>query len=176
MLITFRKLLNSRKDYFMIYNWCQNDFVYTWFEQRILSYEEIEQKYKKKILSHNQNVFIIRYDKKDIGLVQIYRYDYGIENKEINQYKNVYEFDLFIGEKDYLHRGIGEKVVNIISNKIFDDYNADAIILRPFKENIIAFNCYKKCNYKFVDYYDGFDTLGNNTIISVLIKTKDMEK
>ena len=55
---------------------------------------------------------------------------------------------------------------------IYDKYNADAIILRPFKRNIRAIKCYEKCDYKIIKEYDGKDTLGNPEIISVLLNTK----
>ena len=56
---------------------------------------------------------------------------------------------------------------------IFSEYLADAILLRPFKRNIIAIKCYEKCDYKIIKEYDGRDTLGNPEVISVLLNTKN---
>ena len=58
-MISFRKLVDNEKEYKLIYKWCFKKEVYEWFEQRILSYEEIVNKYKEKI--KKQEVFIIEY-------------------------------------------------------------------------------------------------------------------
>ena len=164
-MITFRSLKDTEKDYKQLHKWCSKDYVYEWFEQRILSYDEIVNKYQKKLNDQIQKLFIIKSNNKDIGLVQIYKYDEILDN-----YKNVYEYDIFIGEEDYLNKGIGKKVIAKANEMIYKDYHADAIILRPFKRNIRAIKCYKKCGFKHINDYDGFDTLGNPEVISVLIK------
>ena len=47
--ISFRKLKNNTNEYKQLHKWCSNKFVYEWFEQRILSYDEIVSKYKNKL-------------------------------------------------------------------------------------------------------------------------------
>ena len=73
--ITFRNLKDTKEDFIQLHKWCQKEFVYEWFEQRKLSYEEIVNKYKTKLEEQKQDLFIIRCDKKDIGLVQIYKFN-----------------------------------------------------------------------------------------------------
>ena len=158
-MINFRDL--SSNDFLKLYEWCKQEFIYEWFEQRILSYDEIVSKYSKKLKEGKQHLYIIRYDNKDIGLVQIYKYE-----------GNTYEYDLFIGEENYLDKGIGTKVVNKINNIIYTEYKADSIILRPFKRNIRAIKCYLKCGFKIIDEYLGKDTLGNDEMITVLMNDR----
>ena len=158
-IIIFRKLENSKEEYIQLHKWCQNEFVYEWFEQRILSYDEIVNKYKNKLKEGKQELLIIKCNDKDIGLVQIYRYD-----------KDTYEYDLFIGEEEYLNKGIGTIIVNKVNNYIHDKYNVNSIILRPFKRNIRAIKCYEKCGFKYINEYLGKDTLGNPEVIIVLKK------
>ena len=157
--ITFRKLEDNSNDYKLLHKWCQNEFVYEWFEQRILSYDEIVNKYKNKLEEGKQELLIIKCDNKDIGLVQIYAYD-----------EDTYEYDLFIGEEKYLDKGIGTIIVNKVNNCIHDKYRVSSIILRPFKRNIRAIKCYEKCGFKNINEYLGKDTLGNPEIIVVLKK------
>lgn len=45
--IYLRNIEDNEIDYKMLYKWCSNPKVYKYFEQRILSYEEIVDKYKK---------------------------------------------------------------------------------------------------------------------------------
>lgn len=159
MLITFRDLKNTENEYRQLHKWCSNKFVYEWFEQRILSYDEIVSKYQNKLKEKIQDIFIIKCDDEDIGLVQIYKYK-----------DNIYEYDLFIGIEEYLNKGIGTIIVNEINDIIYKKYKANSIILRPFKRNIRAIKCYKNCGFKQIDEYLGKDTLGNPEVITVLEK------
>ncbi len=169
MNINFQEINDTNIDYKLLHKWCSNKFVYEWFEQRILSYDEICNKYKNKLMQHKQDLFIIRYEDKDIGLVQIYKFENDIKLKILDKFKNIYEYDLFIGEENYLSKGIGTKIVALINNMVYSKYNADAIILRPFKRNIRAIKCYEKCNFRVISEYQGKDTLGNPEEISVLL-------
>ena len=170
--ISFRRLKDSTTDYQKLYKWCQNEFVYEWFEQRILTYDEIVKKYREKLNNKIQDLYIIKSNNKEIGLVQVYKFENDINLKNLNEYKNIYEYDLFIGEEEYLNKGIGKKVIKEINNIIYGKYKADAIILRPFKRNERAIKCYKKCNYKEIFEYIGKDTLGSKEEIVVLLQDK----
>lgn len=157
--------------YKLLYKWCSNKFVYEWFEQRILSYDEIVKKYKKKLLDGKQKLLLINYNNKPIGLVQIYKYDDLILD-ELKKYKEIYEYDIFIGDSNYLHKGIGTKTIDIVNKYIYDNYSADCIVLRPFKRNTNAIKCYQKNSFNIINEYDGKDTLGNKEKIVVLINTQ----
>lgn len=172
MNISFRELENKDSEFAQIYKWCGNIDVYEWFEQRALSFDEIKEKYRNKLRERKQKLFIIQYKNKDIGLVQIYKFENDINLDELDYFKNIYEYDLFIGEEEYLSKGIGTNIVQLINQIIYYEYLADAIILRPFKRNIRAIKCYEKCSFKLIADYDGKDTLGNPEIISVLLNTK----
>ena len=56
---------------------------------------------------------------------------------------------------------------------IYNNYNADAIILRPFKRNIRAIKCYTKNDFKIIDEYIGKDSIGNKETILVLLNSKN---
>ena len=92
---------------------------------------------------------------------------------ELKGYKKIYEYDLFIGDSNYLHKGIGTKVIEIVNNYIYDNYQADCIVLRPFKRNQIAIRAYEKNQFHNVKEYNGKDTLGNNEKMILLINTKE---
>jgi aminoglycoside 6'-N-acetyltransferase len=161
------ELINFRdKDefYLLMYKWCSKEFIYEWFEQRKLSYDEIYRKYRNKLLSRKEKLYIIYYNNKPIGYTQIYKY----ENS-----KNVYEYDLFIGEEEYLNKGIGELLVKYINKYIYDNNKVEAIILRPFKRNVRAIKCYLKCGFKIIDEYMGTDTVGKGEEYVVLEYRKD---
>lgn len=170
--ISFRKLEDKEEDYKLLYKWCSQEYIYEWFEQRKLSYNEIKNKYKNKLKNKIQDLFIITYNNISIGLTQIYKYNNEIKLNELKKYKNIYEYDLFIGEEDYLSKGIGSNVVNLINKMIYEKYNPDAIILRPFKRNVRAIKCYEKCNFKNIFEYKGKDTLGNKEDILIYLNKR----
>lgn len=158
---------DKEENYVIMQEWCSHEFVYEWFEQKILSLDEIKSKYKTKLEVGEQDLFFINYDGKNIGFVQIYKY-------KGNYFTKTYEYDLFIGEKEYLNKGIGTQIVNFIDNYIFDTYKPETIVLRPFKRNIRAIKCYEKCNYHIIDEYEGTDTIGNPEVFLVMIKNKNI--
>ena len=166
--ITLRNLENNSNDFEKLYKWCQNKSIYEWFEQRKLTKEEIIQKYQNKLNTKEQDLYIIQYQNKDIGLVQIYKYQDKLTI--LNKYNNIYEYDLFIGEEEYQNKGIGTKIINIINNKIITKYKPDTIILRPFKRNIRAIKCYQKCGFQTIYNYIDKDTIGNKEEITVMLK------
>ena len=155
MNIKLRPFKDEEYEYKKMYEWCSKAHVYEWFEQRILSIDEIRTKYRNKL--GKQDMYIIKYNNKDIGYVQIYKYK-----------PNVYEFDLFIGEKDLVSKGLGPEILDYIKNKIYSEYKAESIIARPFKRNIGSVKCLLKSSFKQIDEYGGTDTLGNPETILVM--------
>ena len=170
--IDFIEFTDKKDSYELMYKWCSQEFIYEWFEQRKLSYEEIENKYKNKLLANQQHLFFINYNDNKIGFVQIYKYD-DKKNKVLIKYDSIYEYDIFIGESEYLSRGIGTKIVKYVNNYIYENYLCDCIVLRPFKRNERAVKCYEKCGFEKVDEYMGTDTLGNKEKMVVLLNKLD---
>lgn len=83
---------DKKDNYELMYKWCSKEFIYEWFEQRKLSYEEIENKYKNKLLANQQQLFFINYNDNKIGFVQIYKYD-DKKSKAFIKYDSIYEYD-----------------------------------------------------------------------------------
>ena len=171
--ITLVKFSDHEDNYKLMHKWCSQKFIYEWFEQKKLSYDEIVNKYKTKLITRKQELFFVSYNEKNIGFVQIYKYE---DNKldKLNKYNNIYEYDIFIGEEAYLSKGIGTEIVNYINKYIYNKYLADCIILRPFKRNIRAIKCYEKNRFDIIYEYDDVDTLGNKETFLVLMNRKDM--
>src|SRR5574344_666152 len=162
------KFNGTDKNYRLLYKWCNESFIYEWFEQRALTYDEIVKKYKLKIIKNEQKLFLIKYNNKPIGFTQIYKYEDTIYD-ELKTYNSIYEYDIFIGEKEFLSKGFGTKMINIIDDLIYNDYHADCIVLRPFKRNIRAVKCYQKNGFAIINEYEGTDTLGRKETFQVLI-------
>lgn len=168
-MIELIEISESNIDYDLIHDWCKNKFVYEWFEQRILSKEEIKQKYSNKLFNSQQKLFYISCNNKYIGLVQYYLSDYKFGNNE-----KIYEYDLYIGDSEYLSKGIGKEIIKKVNKIIFEKEIANRIILRPFTRNTRACKCYEKCGFTKINEYNDFDTIGNKENYSVYIIDKSL--
>lgn len=168
--IYLRNIEDNEFDYKMLYKWCSNPKVYKYFEQRILSYEEIADKYKKRISSDCLiKTKIIIYKTIPIGLVQYY--EMNSEDKSyfnLNKDNKVFSIDIFIGEDTYHNLGIGSTIINYISDYLLND--CEIVALTPERDNVNAIKCYQKCGFKIVKEYNYLDSLGNKTINTLMIK------
>ena len=81
MNIIFRTLENNDNEFKQIHKWCENKFVYEWFEQRVLSMDEIFKKYRNKLERDIQKLFIIQYKGKDtLGNLEVISVLLNIKN------------------------------------------------------------------------------------------------
>lgn len=152
-MIDLIKLIDEEENYQLLYKWCSKEYIYLNFEQRKLSFPEIKEKYYKRTLSNSINTFLIRYNKVKIGLIQ-----YQCFNNEYGISKGI-EIDIFIGEENYLHKGIGKKAIDLLINKLKNENHVFVMI--PLKINIKAINCYLKVGFKIEKELIMNDTIGN---------------
>ena len=173
-MIKLRRLKNEDNDYLLLEKWYKEKEVYENFEQRILSYEEIKNKYYPRTLNNTSiPVHIIEYNDIPVGIIQ-----YKMINEDDKKlYRllddNIYEIDIFIGENKYKHKGIGSYVINEISRKIFNEKNANLLVMCPLKSNVNAINCYLKCGFEIIKYFNTKDTIGNNKEYVLMIKNRN---
>jgi RimJ/RimL family protein N-acetyltransferase len=67
---------------------------------------------------------------------------------------------LFIGEEEYLNRGMGTAIMKAFIKKLFYEVGADKIVIDPSETNKRAIKCYEKADYTFVrKAFDGIETL-----------------
>lgn len=159
--ITLRRLEDNIKDYKLLEKWCSQEEIYMHFEQRKLSLDEIKDKYYPRTLDNSSiPVYIIEYKNKEVGIIQYQL----ISNDNRKLYKidddNSYEIDIFIGELDYHNKGIGYKSINMLCDYLFDDKQANMIVMSPLASNEKAIKCYKKSGFKVKDNYISKNTVG----------------
>lgn len=143
-------LEDNEENYKLLEKWCRSEEIYKHFEQRVLNYDEIVNKYKKRCsIDSEVPVYMIYYKDKKIGIIQY---------KKNNP--NSYELDIFIGEVNLHNKGIGEKVINIMTKYLINAKDAKTILLCPLKDNKRAIKCYEKCGYKLIKEYKDFNTIG----------------
>ncbi len=59
--------------------------------------------------------------------------------------------DQFIGEENYLNKGVSTKMIRMFVEMIIEQYKPKAIIIDPSPENKRAIRCYEKVGFKYYD-------------------------
>lgn len=74
-------------------------------------------------------------------------YGYSIE-------ETIYGIDQFIGEPSLFNKGYGTQMVEKFLAFIFDEKQADAVIVDPELTNPRAIHCYEKCGFRKIKKID----------------------
>lgn len=169
--IKLRRLENTNSDYKHLEKWYQEEEIYSHFEQRKLTLEEIKNKYlPRTMINASVPVFMIEYEDKPIGIIQYQLIN--DENKKLyglNEKKS-YEIDIFIGELNLHNKGIGKTSINLMSNYLYKEKNANVLIMCPLKNNYNAINCYKSCGFTIKKEFETEDTIGVNQVFALMVK------
>lgn len=169
--LKLRLLNNSYEDYKMLEKWYQEEEIYSHFEQRKLNYNEIKDKYFPRTLENTKiPVYMIEYEEEPIGIIQYQLINN--ENKKLYDINcnNCYEIDIFIGELSMHNKGIGKRVINMLTEFLFNNYQAKLLVMCPLKENISAIKCYEKCGFKINKMFKTEDTIENLQEYLLMIK------
>lgn len=162
-LIAFRSLNDSDLHY--MYKWLNSGFVQKWYGKKNFTMTEVEAKYLPYIRGEKPTqAYLILYDNNPIGYIQTYKIvDYPKYAKEINVFENAAGLDLFIGEEDYIHKGLGKFIIGKFLEKIvYKTLNVDSCILGPEPNNLAAIKTYEKVGFrhlKTVKIDEGFEYL-----------------
>lgn len=160
MKVELREL--SLNDTNKIVNWRNQDFVLENFiDKRLINKESHINYYHSRIETGLVKQFIIVCDGIDVGTTFLRDIDY--DNK-------VAEFGIFIGEKDYLSKGVGSKAAKLIVEFGFDQLKLDRIFLRVLANNVRAQKSYEKVGFHLDDSNKYIKNEGVDEIFMVIEK------
>ncbi len=146
MNITFKPLKES--DFQLIYTWIQQPHIKQWWSDPE-EWDQFVAKYQQKITSEYRGCFIILSDTTPIGYIQWYNANKFPEWP--HEPEGTYGMDLFIGNPDFLGKGLGTEIVKLFTQMLFKKPAVKRIIINPDVNNLAAIRCYQKA---------GFVTLG----------------
>ncbi|MBA4320512.1 MAG: hypothetical protein C0412_19100 [Flavobacterium sp.] len=149
--IIFRKL--EERDLQLLHDWLNTDFIMKWYGKKTCSYDEIFKKYIPRIKGEEPTgSFFIVYENKNIGYIQTYMLkDYPEYNKYVEADEFTAGLDLFIGEKDFLHKGFGKSIIiKFLNEVVFVLNNAESCVLGPEPKNTVAIRAYEKVGFKYL--------------------------
>lgn len=149
--ISFRKL--EEKDLKMMHKWLNTDFVIEWFEKGGSTFEKISEKYLPRIKGEQPTFsFVILYKDIDIGYIQTYMInDYPDYSKYLNVDDDAAGMDMFIGEKAFIHKGLGKIILSKFLNEyVFELNKASCCVIGPEPNNKVAIRAYEKAGFKYL--------------------------
>jgi len=149
--ISFKPLTEA--DFSLLYKWLNIDFVTKWYEKRKFTYDDVEKKYGPRVRHEIPTYsFIMYYDDKPIGYIQTYRiHDYPKYAACVEVDEHTAGIDLFLGEKDYIHRGLGKSILRLFLKRVvFADDTIQSCIVGPEEDNTSAIRMYEKAGFRYL--------------------------
>jgi RimJ/RimL family protein N-acetyltransferase len=135
----------------LMHRWLSSGEAKRWYGSHADKTEaELRQKYLVDKPQGGTHCFIIQHKKTPIGYIQYYRVsDYPAWCALVSGQTGDYGLDIFIGEDDYIGRGIGTRTICAALNKlIFSNEDAQRGLMGPDPENHRAIRCYEKCGFQ----------------------------
>jgi aminoglycoside 6'-N-acetyltransferase len=127
--------------------WLQDPRVLEWYEGRDRSHDEamVREHY---FVDDETTRCIVEFEGRPIGYQQFYpvladeRAEYGLPEDEA-----IWGMDQFIGEVDLWSRGLGTRLVNALTDHLFEHQGAERVVMDPQQRNHRALRCYEKAGY-----------------------------
>lgn len=117
------------------------------------SLEELRAKYGPRIEGKEPtSSFVILLDTQPIGYIQRYRIeDHPEYAAALDIGPGAAGADLYIGEPELIHRGLGARVLSaFLAAHVFSDPAIRCCLLGPDAENHAAIRCYEKAGFRFL--------------------------
>ena len=148
-----------------IVKWRNTPYVLNNFiDQNTITKENHINYYKKRIETGKVKQFIIVCDGTDIGTVFL---------RDIDLDKKTAEGGTFIGEKDYLGKGISVISMKKLIEYAFNELKLEKIIVRILERNIASIKMCKRAGYVMEDYFEIVDINDKKEKIVFMSITKE---
>lgn len=136
-----------------LHRWLNTPHVLEWWDNPGPSYEQVVEKYAPRIREEQRvECYTMLCGGEEIGFIQAYDVEVGSEYAPyVPDPRHAMGVDLFIGEKTYLHRGLGSRVLcHFVREVIFERRGADTCVIDPSVRNRIAIRAYEKAGFQHV--------------------------
>ncbi len=149
--ISFRPV--TKDDLQLIHKWLQTEHVKINYSKTELTFDELRDKYLPAI--HGEiptQRFIILIDNKPIGQIQMYKLnDHPEYQKMIQINESAAGIDIFIGDTDFLHKGLGSVVIKkFLTDYVFRKLEVESCVIGPNPKNIAAIKAYQKAGFTYL--------------------------
>lgn len=168
-MITFQKMKKS--DIEMVIKWIREDHVIEyWVSAQNVSDEMLRKKYNERLNKNDVETFIISIKNTPIGLIQTYFME---SSNPYNILGTISKgIDLFIGEKEFVNKGFGTKViVEFLKLCVFNNPEIQYACIDPEVANEKAIYVYQKVGFQ-IDHI-GYDLDSKLLTCYMLLKRED---
>jgi GrpB-like predicted nucleotidyltransferase (UPF0157 family)/RimJ/RimL family protein N-acetyltransferase len=127
---------------------CQPCILKWYVEPSAWLYEIIHRHDKYSFIHH----FIVQVDGKDVGFCQYYPHSLGGETWHgSTSIEGTYSIDYLIGEEEYLGKGFGKRLIQTLIRKVFNETDAERIIVQPDKDNLFSRNTLLSAGFSYFE-------------------------
>jgi aminoglycoside 6'-N-acetyltransferase len=153
--LEIRRLRNERPDLELMARWLSDERILEFYGGRDdpLDLDGVIEHYVRRAGPDALTVgCIIELEDRPIGYVQFYAWvNWPEEVRAMGvEPDDAWGIDLFIGETDVWGRGIGTRVVDVVSRHLFERCGARVVTLDPLMTNGRAIRSYEKAGYRKV--------------------------
>jgi len=149
--IHFQKLRMA--DLPLMHRWLNTEAVMQWWGKNGASYAQVVEKYTPRIQGQGHTTsFLIMYGDRRIGYIQTYKIrDYPDYAAYVQVDEDAAGVDLFIGEADYLHKGLGSSILRtFLRDVVFGTTDAVSCIMGPEPKNTAAIRAYERAGFSYL--------------------------
>ncbi len=173
--LVIRRMADGESDYNRMVEWRNLPHVRRWWDPDLppLTVEEAKHEYRPDTVPGGPSTAcIIELRGTAVGFIQFYRWaSYAKEALEVGiPFDDLtYGLDVFIGDPHQIGRGVGTRVVRLISDYLIDELNASSVALTTDLANRAAQRCYEKAGFEKVKEVLDTDTYKGERVRSWLM-------
>lgn len=135
------------EDVALFEKWLYTPHVTKWYHEPQDWIDEVTKRNDAFSFIHH---FMIESGGKPIGFCQYYEYCHSGEDWHGHtDIDGAYSIDYLIGDPEYLGRGFGKEMIQLLIEEIRAQGNAHRIIVQPEKENLASCNALLSCGFTF---------------------------
>lgn len=151
-LIGFRRM--EMDDLRLMHRWLQTRHVLEWWWGGVAPTDEaVAEKYGPRVRSEEPtDPYLILYAGQPIGYIQTYHIrDHPKYAVQVDLDEDAAGVDLFIGEAEYLHKGLGSHILRrFLRDVVFAAGDVASCIIGPSEANAIAIRAYGKTGFHYL--------------------------
>jgi len=134
-----------------MHRWLNAPHVARWWHGEDTSLRGIEEKYFPRIEDREPvEPYLILHDGEPIGYIQAYPVSHDEEYARLVGVEDSVGVDMFIGEEEYLYRGLGGGILRrFLAEVVFRDEGVRVCVIGPEPRNVAAIRAYEKAGFRF---------------------------
>lgn len=151
MNISFKKI--TIEDANLLRSWIKsNEYTRHWYYyDKVPRLLTLKKKIEKILKESKTRAYIIMIDNNFIGYIQSYPVDgNGNWTKQVKVAENMVSIDYYIGDLNYIHKGLGKKIILEYIEQIIKKENYSVVMISPDPNNIVNCKCVEKCGFRYI--------------------------